>query len=81
MTAPTFHRAPRHVLAVYRFAAGYSQADLAKLAGIRPATLCHLENGRQRPRRATAEKLAEALQVDASSIFPELDWPNEDAGE
>lgn len=41
---------------------GVSQAELAKLAGIRPETLNRLEKGRTTPSVATVEKLDAALR-------------------
>jgi mRNA-degrading endonuclease RelE of RelBE toxin-antitoxin system/DNA-binding XRE family transcriptional regulator len=44
-----------------RRAAGLTQADLAKTAGIRPETLNRIENGKHAPSVATVEKIERAL--------------------
>ena len=45
-----------------RVAAGLSQRDLAKLAGIRVETLCRIETGKHTPSVPTMEKLDRALK-------------------
>ncbi|MCG0276864.1 MAG: helix-turn-helix domain-containing protein [Thermosediminibacteraceae bacterium] len=53
-----------------RLEKGFSQTQLAALAGIHPATLSKLENGKVFPYPAWRKKLAKAL-----------DWPEEKADE
>ena len=45
-----------------RHAAGLTQSDLAKRAGVRVETLCRLEHGKHSPNVATVEKLVRALE-------------------
>jgi DNA-binding XRE family transcriptional regulator len=45
-----------------RRAAGLTQADLARRAGIRPETLNRIERGRSTPDIATLEKITRALE-------------------
>lgn len=49
-------------LATRRQAAGLSQAELARRAGVRAETLNRIERGRTTPDFATIRKLAEALR-------------------
>jgi ribosome-binding protein aMBF1 (putative translation factor) len=46
-----------------RRAAGLSQAELARRAGVRPETLNRIERGRTTPDFATVRKLVEAMNV------------------
>lgn len=41
---------------------GLSQAELARRAGIRPETLCRIEQGKRSPSVATVEKIDRALK-------------------
>lgn len=41
---------------------GLTQAELAKLAGIRPETLARLESGKQKPNVRTVERIESALK-------------------
>ena len=45
-----------------RVKAGLSQKELAKVAGIRPETLCRIETGRHVPSIRTVEKIDRALK-------------------
>jgi len=45
-----------------RKALGLTQGQLAKLAGVRPETLCRLETGRHSPTVRTVEKIDRALR-------------------
>jgi DNA-binding XRE family transcriptional regulator len=45
-----------------RAEAGLSQAELAKLAGIRKETLCRIERGRHTPSVATIQRIDRALK-------------------
>jgi len=46
-----------------RQAAGWSQAELAAQAGVRPETVSRLESGRHAPHVATVDKLDRALRA------------------
>lgn len=61
--------ADRVKLATARVLKGLTQTQLAKLAGVSPVTIIHLEKGRvTRPQPATVFNLAKALELDARSI-------------
>ncbi|HUT35585.1 MAG TPA: helix-turn-helix transcriptional regulator [Planctomycetota bacterium] len=45
-----------------RRAAGLTQADLARRAGIRPETLNRIERGKAAPKIATVDRLANAIE-------------------
>ncbi len=45
-----------------RVAAGLSQSELAKLAGVRVETLCHIETGKHTPSVPTIEKIDRVLK-------------------
>ena len=45
-----------------RVAAGLTQRELAKLAGVRVETLCRIETGKHRPSVPSIEKIDRALQ-------------------
>src|SRR5215207_5074673 len=47
-----------------------NQAQLAVLIGTGPAAISRIENGRQSPNSTTLEKLAKALEVEISDLFP-----------
>ncbi|MGB9184377.1 MAG: helix-turn-helix transcriptional regulator [Solirubrobacteraceae bacterium] len=49
---------------------GYEQEDLSLIAGMARSTISRLENGRHNPRRATQERLANALGCEVTEIFP-----------
>jgi DNA-binding XRE family transcriptional regulator len=46
-----------------RRAAGWTQAELARRAGVRPETLSRLETGKHAPNVATVDKLDQALRA------------------
>ena len=48
-----------------------SQRDLARLAGVSPTTILHIEAGRRRARPSTRRKLAKALRV----LPRDIDFP------
>ena len=50
----------------YRNAKGWSQEELAHLAGITPAHLGHIERGEGNPTLLTLLSVSNALQVDLS---------------
>jgi DNA-binding XRE family transcriptional regulator len=60
-------------LRVVRISRGLRQADAAALADVNRGHLSELENGYYRPRRATAERLADALRWPLDELFPNND--------
>ena len=56
-------------LAALRLRNGLSQAALAELAGVRQATISHLETGRSTPEPMTLAKLAAALGVETCTVY------------
>lgn len=54
-----------------RRAAGLTQADLARRAGIRPETLNRIERGKATPDIATVEKIARAIEQAQANAEPE----------
>lgn len=52
----------------YRNAKGWSQEELAHLAGITPAHLGHIERGEGNPTLLTLLSVSNALQVDLSEL-------------
>ena len=52
-----------------------TQADLAELAGVTPATVSDLEMGKRKPRPSTIRKLGKALKVKPSEIEFNLPRP------
>jgi putative transcriptional regulator len=65
--------APNHAvspIALRRFVAGLTQADLAERAGISRDTISRLERG-EHPRLVTARALSRALGVAVTDLFPE----------
>jgi len=74
MEATSRERGPRvdfdvTVLCDLRQRAQLSQLELAWRAGLTPATISRLENGRQLPNLVTVEKLAAALCVPADKLL------------
>jgi putative transcriptional regulator len=57
-------------IALQRFVAGLSQADLAERAGISRDTICRLERG-EHPRIVTARALARVLGSTVAELFPD----------
>ena len=51
-----------------REARGWSKAELARRAGMHPATVGSIENGRLVPYPVQIEKLASALEISAESL-------------
>lgn len=68
-TKPEYGPAPTP-LRVYRVASGMTQAGLATRAGITRVTVSALERGANVPRLGTAQRLADALDVEVSALFP-----------
>jgi len=54
---------------------GVSQARLAVTAGMDPATLNRIEQGKGNPNLKTLEKLADALGVEVAELFPKAQAP------
>lgn len=48
-----------------------SVRGLAKVAGVRPNTISDFERGKRKPRRETAEKLANALDITLDDLIDE----------
>src|SRR5215207_8719356 len=59
-----------------RKAKGLSQAKLAVMADMDPATLNRLEQGKGNPNIRTLERVAEALGVEVSDLFPKAPAPS-----
>jgi len=53
-----------------REAKGWNQAELAVYAGIGPSGVSQIETGKRNPSVATLQKIAEALSVEISDLFP-----------
>jgi DNA-binding XRE family transcriptional regulator len=49
-------------LMTQRLAAGLTQEELARLAGVRQETICRLESGKHSPTVRTVERIEKALQ-------------------
>ncbi len=61
-----------------RFAAGLSQAELARRAGIRPETLNRIERGRSTPDFATIRKLVVAMAAtEREKLAPTISSPTQ----
>ena len=79
MTSSYFTGMKKHpefgpVLRRLRFAKGLSQEALAERAGmVSHAHLCRLESGRKQPTVEMLFRLADALEVPASSIIEEME--------
>jgi transcriptional regulator with XRE-family HTH domain len=58
-------------LKIARVLAGYTQAELAEVAGLDPNYVWELEVGRKRPGRLARMLLSGALEMDADELFPE----------
>ena len=68
MPNPTNDCFAKHLKGI-RKSKGLSQSDLAKLTGLKPAAISHLETGPQRPSFDTLVKLADALSVSMDYLF------------
>jgi transcriptional regulator with XRE-family HTH domain len=55
-------------LRVLRRQAGWSQRDLAHVAGVSPQTVALLEGRKQEPRPSTMRRIAAVLQVPITAI-------------
>jgi putative transcriptional regulator len=66
----TIENATVSPIAIRRFIAGLTQADLAERAGISRDTISRLERG-EHPRLVTARALARALGTPVGDLFPE----------
>lgn len=67
---PTYRHVGR-VIHVLRQERGLRQAELAVITGLKQPNLSRIENGVVVPRRATLEKIAEALGVEVSALLDE----------
>jgi DNA-binding XRE family transcriptional regulator len=45
-----------------------SRDELARMAGVSPTTVLHIEQGKVAPKMRTARRIAQALEVDPSEI-------------
>lgn len=59
---------------------GWTQADLARAAGLHPRTIYMVESG-QTPRQATLQKIAAALQGHTPIVPENVDIPDSLAGD
>lgn len=61
-----------HPLTMWRDLFGLSMAEIGNRAGIRPATVSDIENGKIDPRYSTVQRLAQALHpgLNAADIMP-----------
>lgn len=57
-----------HPLAAWRKSVGWTQAELAAAAGLRPATVSDIESGKIDPRLSTLRALAKALKLGIEDI-------------
>ncbi|MCK6472240.1 MAG: helix-turn-helix domain-containing protein [Planctomycetes bacterium] len=65
---PTYQHVGR-VISVLRQERGLRQAELAVITGLKQPNLSRIENGVVVPRRATLEKIAEALGVEVTALL------------
>ncbi len=56
-------------LRLFRQERGWTQAQLARAAGVSPATVSRLELGEERPRESTVRALATALHVEPERLL------------
>lgn len=54
---------------------GLNQTQLAASVGTGPAAISRIENGRQNPNMETLEKIARALELEMSDLFPKAEAP------
>ena len=59
-----------HPLRVYRVGAGWTQRELADLAGVNQFTVSRLERRLHTPNLTTAEAIARALGRPVDAVFP-----------
>ena len=57
-------------LKVLRLRLGYSQSNVAKLAGLSTRTYLRVENGQHTPRISTKRKIAQALGAEIQQLWP-----------
>jgi transcriptional regulator with XRE-family HTH domain len=64
-----------------RLAREWNQTELAYHAGLAPSVISQIENGKRNPTARTLRKLAKALEVEVSDLFPkeQAPLPNLDA--
>jgi DNA-binding XRE family transcriptional regulator len=62
---------PRRLLAVWRKDHGLSQMKLAAAIGVTLATIANIEQARDEPSLSTAQKIADALDLDLDQVI----WP------
>jgi transcriptional regulator with XRE-family HTH domain len=53
---------------------GLKQEDLSKKTGLTQSAISQFEKGLRAPTPATVEKIAKALEVDKSSLFPQKNY-------
>ena len=59
-----------HPLTAWREAAGLTQSELARRAGIRIASVSDIEGGKTDPRQSTLKALAGVLGVSVGDLVP-----------
>jgi transcriptional regulator with XRE-family HTH domain len=64
----------------YREKLGINQSELARRAGLTPAAVWQIENGRRNPNAETLRRLAEELGVSADSLLQGGQSDEESAG-
>jgi transcriptional regulator with XRE-family HTH domain len=64
-----------HQIKEKRTRMGVTQVQLAALAGMDPATLNRIEQGKANPNLKTIERLADALGVEVADFFPKAQDP------
>lgn len=67
---PDIQRTRPAPLRAFRVAQGFRQEDLAALASCSRKTIIALEKGEQKPRLATALRIAEVLEAPVEKVFP-----------
>lgn len=63
-------------LKIHRAISDISQKELAVKAGLSQSTVAQIENGRMDPSLKTAEKLAEALGVQVTTMLTDFEIKN-----
>ena len=64
---------------IYRLKRGFSQEQLAELAGVHPTYIGQLERGEKNATMETIEKVSLALEIPLSELFQLLGGRQEDA--